>query len=134
VGFALDNSVFLSLFAGKKILIVEDEYFLADETRQHLERLGATVVGPAANVRDALDLIASTTVDGAVLDVHLGDEFVFPVAEELERADVPFVFATGYDASVIPSQFAGFALCEKPTELGKIAAALFKPQGGTVLN
>ncbi|MGE7369057.1 response regulator [Neorhizobium sp. NPDC001467] len=130
----MDNSIYLSLFAGKHILIVEDEYFLADETRQKLEQLGAIVVGPAANVQDALDLIASSKIDGAILDVHLGDEFVFPVAEELEQADVPFVFATGYDPEVIPARFAGFALSGKPTELGKIAVALFAPDGGTVLN
>lgn len=130
----MDNSIYLSLFAGKHILVVEDEYFLADETRQKLEQLGATVVGPAANVEDALELIASSKIDGAILDVHLGDEFVFPVAEELERADVPFVFATGYDPDVIPAKFSGFALCGKPTELGKIASALFNPGGGVALN
>ncbi|CUX67642.1 putative response regulator receiver (CheY-like protein) [Agrobacterium tumefaciens str. Kerr 14] len=130
----MDNSIYLSLFAGKHILVVEDEYFLADETRQKLEQLGATVVGPAANVEDALELIASSKIDGAILDVHLGDEFVFPVAEELEQADVPFVFATGYDPDVIPAKFSGFALCGKPTELGKIASALFKPGGGVALN
>ncbi|WP_244530409.1 response regulator [Rhizobium sp. NFR07] len=116
------------------MLIVEDEYFLADETRRKLERLGATVVGPAGSVEDALRLIASSKIDGAILDVHLGDEFVFPVAEELDGADIPFVFATGYNPSVIPARFSGYALCEKPTELGKIAAALFGPDGGAALN
>ena len=129
-----DNSIYLSLFAGRRILIVEDEYFLADETRQKLEQLGAIVVGPAATVEDALELIASSKIDGAILDVHLGDEFVFPVAEELEQADVPFVFATGYDPDVIPVKFSGFALCGKPTELGKIASALFGTDGGVMLN
>jgi len=130
----LDSSIYLSLFAGKRILVVEDEYFLADETRQKLDHLGAIVVGPAANVEDALRLISSLDIDGAILDVHLGDEFVFPVAEALEAVDVPFVFATGYDAFIIPAKFSGFALCEKPTELGKIASALFGPSGGPALN
>ncbi|SFB62424.1 Response regulator receiver domain-containing protein [Rhizobium sp. NFR07] len=130
----MDSSFHLSLFKGKHILIVEDEYFLADETRRKLERLGATVVGPAGSVEDALRLIASSKIDGAILDVHLGDEFVFPVAEELDGADIPFVFATGYNPSVIPARFSGYALCEKPTELGKIAAALFGPDGGAALN
>lgn len=130
----MDSSIYLSLFAGKRILIVEDEYFLADETRQKLKRLGATVVGPAGSVEDALRLMASSKIDGAILDVHLGDELVFPVAEELDVADIPFVFATSYDPSVIPARFSGFALCEKPTELGKIAAALFGQNGGAALN
>lgn len=130
----MNTSIYLSLFADKHILIVEDEYFLADETRQKLEQLGATVVGPAANVQDALELLATSEIDAAILDVHLGDEFVFPVAEKLEVADIPFVFATGYDASVIPAKFSGFTLCEKPTELGKIASALFSADGGAALN
>ncbi|MBW9091381.1 response regulator [Rhizobium wenxiniae] len=130
----MDSSIYLSLFAGKHILIVEDEYFLADETRQKLEQLGSTVIGPAANVQDALELLTTSEIDGAILDVHLGDEFVFPVAERLDEANIPFVFATGYDASVIPAKFSGFTLCEKPTELGKIASALFSAGNGAALN
>jgi len=130
----LDSSIYLSLFAGKHILIVEDEYFLADETRRKLEQLGATVIGPAANVQDALVLLATSEIDGAILDVQLGDEFVFPVAEKMDEANIPFVFATGYDVSVIPARFSGFTLCEKPTELGKIASALFSADGGAALN
>jgi CheY-like chemotaxis protein len=113
------------LFTGKRVLIVEDEYFLADETRRKLAGAGAVVIGPVADVRSALDLIEVEEIDAAILDVHLGDEFVFPVAEELERRAIPFVFATGYDPSIIPAKFTGFVLCEKPTELGKIAKALF---------
>jgi ActR/RegA family two-component response regulator len=123
----LQNSSHLHLFAGKHILIVEDEYFLADETRRELEQVGAIVVGPTGRVEEALSLIATSQVDAAILDVHLGDELVFPVAEELDRKDIPFVFATGYDPAVIPAKFSGFTLCEKPTELGKIAEALFGP-------
>ncbi|QKK20439.1 response regulator [Rhizobium indicum] len=115
----------IELFAGKRVLIVEDEYFLADETRRKLEKAGATVIGPAAGVTAALDLVENEEIDAAILDVHLEGEFVFPVAEELERRDIPFVFATAFDPSVIPVKFTGFALCEKPTELGKIAEALF---------
>ncbi len=118
------------LFSGKRILVVEDEYFLADETRRRLEDLGATVVGPAANIRSALELIAVEQVDAAVLDVHLGDDLVFDVADELERREINFVFATGYDPSFIPQKYEGFALCEKPAELEKIAVALFGPADG----
>ncbi|WP_244598545.1 response regulator [Rhizobium tubonense] len=114
-----------ALFANKRVLIVEDEYFLADETRLKLEDLGAIVIGPVATVRAALDLLDNESVDAAILDIHLGDGLVFPVAEELERCNVPFVFATGYDPSVIPEKFTGFTLSAKPTELGYIADALF---------
>ncbi|WP_244530351.1 response regulator [Rhizobium sp. NFR07] len=115
----------LKEYRGKRILVVEDEYFLADEVRQKLAALGATVVGPVASVRDAMDMIEASEIDAAILDVHLGDEFVFPVADRLDELDIPFVFATGYDRAFIPAQYAGFALCEKPTELAKIARALW---------
>ena len=116
---------FLHLLQGKRILVVEDEYFLADETRRKLEVLAAEVIGPVASVEDAIALIEAEIVDGAILDVYLGDEFVFPVADKLEALDIPFVFATGYDQSVLPDGFPGFLLCEKPTELSNIARALF---------
>jgi len=115
----------LRLYNGKKILVVEDEYFLADEVRRKLIVLGVTVIGPVASVNEAMYLIDTTEIDAAILDVHLGDEFVFPVAERLDKLEVPFVFATGYDPSFIPKQFTGFSLCEKPTELQKIARALW---------
>jgi CheY-like chemotaxis protein len=115
----------IALFAGKRVLIVEDEYFLADEARQKLEDAGAIVVGPVGAVKAALNLLDTAQVDAAILDIHLGDELVFPVADELERRAIPFVFATGYDPSIIPAKFTGFTLCEKPTELGNIAEALF---------
>ncbi len=50
---------------------------------------------------------------------------VCPVAERLEKLEVPFVSAIGFDPSVIPGKYAGFLLCEKPAELEKIADALF---------
>jgi CheY-like chemotaxis protein len=116
---------FLYLLKGKRILVVEDEYFLADDTRKQLVALDAEVVGPTGTVDDALELIETSSVDGAILDVHLGDELVFSVAERLDELSIPFVFATGYDPSIVPEKFSGFTLCKKPTELGKIAQALF---------
>lgn len=79
----------------------------------------------SATVEEAIGLIGSQEIDGAILNIHLGDKLVFPVAEKLDELGIPFVFATGYDPSVVPEKFSGFFLCEKPTELGKIARALF---------
>ncbi|SEL83588.1 response regulator [Xaviernesmea oryzae] len=126
-GTTLSPKTYIQDFAGKNILIVEDEYFLAAETRKKLEKLGAHVVSPTGRVNEALTLIETEAVDAAILDIHLGDELVFPVAERLAELDIPFVFATGYDPSIIPENFTGFALCEKPTELEAIARELFGP-------
>jgi len=112
-------------FSGASVLIVEDEFLLAEETRRKLETLGATVIGPTPQVDEALDYLDTARVDAAILDIYLAGELVFPVAEKLQDMGIPFVFATAYDAKVIPPRFEGFVLCDKPLELEKIAEALF---------
>ena len=121
----VEKSKLLNFYQGKRILLVENEYFLADEVRRKLTMLGAVVIGPVADVAGALELIEVSEIDAAVLDVHLGDEFVFPVADMLDELGIPFVFATGYEPAFIPGEYSGYALCEKPTELEKIADALW---------
>jgi CheY-like chemotaxis protein len=114
-------------FSGKRILVVEDEYFLADETRRKLQKLGAIVVGPTGRVDRALELIEEEGVDAAILDIQLDGDLVFPVAEKLEELSIPYVFATGYDPSIVPARFNGFILSEKPIDIEHIARALFGP-------
>jgi CheY-like chemotaxis protein len=123
-----DKLVYSIQFSGKHILVVEDEYFLADETRRKLEKLGATVVGPAGRVDEAMELIGERRVDAAILDIHLHEDLVFPVAERLEELNIPYVFATGYDPSIIPARFSGFVLSAKPIDLEHIAKAFFGPE------
>ena len=101
--------------SGRRVLVVEDDYFIAQETRSMLEQNGAEVLGPAASVDDALAIIASTsTIDAAVLDINVRDVMVFPVADALRERGVPFLFATGYEKATIPDRFAGAQHCEKP--------------------
>jgi CheY-like chemotaxis protein len=114
-----------SLFAGKRVLVVEDEFLLAEETRRELVKLGAVVIGPTPRVDDALFLIEEEQIDAAILDVFLSDARVFPVAERLEELGIPFVFATAYDPSIISERFGGYILCDKPIELENIAQGLF---------
>lgn len=111
---------------GRRILIVEDLYFLADDMRADFEQAGAEVIGPVGRISDALDLLKSgVLLDGAVLDVNLAGEMSYPVADALRARCVPFVFATGYDADAIPAAYAGVTRCIKPIEPVKIAKALF---------
>lgn len=107
------------------ILIVEDEYLLADDLATELRDHGATVVGPAATIEQALALLAENPpLDGAVLDVNLRGQPIFPVADELAGRGVPFVFATGYDSAAIPERFGGTPRCEKPLRLTDLVKAL----------
>ena len=101
-------------FAGKRILVVEDEMIVAMLIEDILSDAGATVVGPAARVSRALDLLGQEDVDAAVLDVNLAGEMTTPVAEELRRRGIPFAFATGYGVAGVPDGFAGQPLLQKP--------------------
>ena len=113
-----------AMLAGLRLLVVEDDYMIADELRQELSRAGAVVVGPVATAAEALALVAAGGLDGAVLDVNLAGERGFAVADALRARGVPFVFATGYDRSVIPAAYADVPYCEKPAGARKVARAL----------
>ena len=103
---------------GRRVLVVEDEYVVAEDLREELLRWGAEVMGPVATVADALVLLDVGPVpDMAILDIGLGDELVYPVADALRARGVPFMFVTGYDARVIPESYADVLLREKPLAL-----------------
>ena len=83
------------------------------------------VLGPVADVEDALDLImAEGRIDGAILDVNLGGEPAYPVADMLIDRGVPFIFTTGYDGASIPGRFTEISRCEKPTTVRLITQAI----------
>lgn len=118
----------LDFFAGKRILVVEDEYLVAKETKAMLEKLGATVVGPVPRVDDGIDLVYNEKVDAAILDIRIDEELVFPLADLLDIRGIPFVFASGYEPFFLPEGYKGYILCEKPAHLEVIAKALFAPE------
>jgi DNA-binding NtrC family response regulator len=109
---------------GRRILVVEDEYLLADELRVALKAAGAIVVGMAGSVAEALGFLASETeLDAAIVDVNLAGEMVFEVADCLLGRSVPFLFTTGYDTETIPTRFGTVARLEKPLSLARVVRA-----------
>lgn len=100
--------------AGKRILIVEDEYWLATEIANALEEDGAEIIGPVGTLRDAQRLLESDRLDCAVLDVNLHGEMAFPIAEQLQGANVPFALASGYDKEILPANLADVPRLRKP--------------------
>jgi len=113
--------------AGRHILIVEDEFFVADSLKMYLESLDAVVIGPAASVDAAIELVAtSDRLDWAVLDINLRGKKAYPVAEALSARGVPFVFMTGYGADSIPEPFASAPRCTKPFEIAQLVRLLVR--------
>lgn len=109
----------------RRILIVEDEYMLAMDLERELRDAGADVLGPAPSVAAALALVdAAETLDGALLDVNLGGEPIFPVADALLGRGVPVVLTTGYDLRAIPERYAQVPRCEKPVDVRQVARTL----------
>ena len=115
-----------SALRNRRILVVEDEYVLAQDLQRELEDAGAEVVGPVPSIAGAMALLdAGAAPDAAILDVNLGGEMVFPLAEALRERGVPFMFATGYDAWSLPQAFAEVPRCEKPFDVGRCLLMLF---------
>ncbi|CAA2105767.1 hypothetical protein MBUL_03356 [Methylobacterium bullatum] len=110
---------------GRRILVVEDEYFLADELARGLAEAEAEVLGPIATVEGALGLLnGPSPPNAAILDVNLGGEDVYPVADALLALGVPFLFTTGYDQATILGRYASARLLEKPMDIAAVLREL----------
>lgn len=117
-----------------RILVVEDDYLLAMMLSETLTMAGASIVGPASNVAQAQEFIGSADcIDAAVLDVNLGREMVYPVADTLTGLDVPFLLTTGYDGQSLETRFADHERCEKPFDPEEIVLKLSQMMGLTGL-
>ncbi|KQQ78587.1 hypothetical protein ASF73_03425 [Xanthomonas sp. Leaf131] len=104
-----------SLYKGRRILVVEDDYLLAEALHALLVEAGVQVVGPVSNVADALALVTSgAAIDGALLDVNVRGQAIFPVADALLERGVPFSFCSGYERHTLPLRFAHLSYCMKP--------------------
>ena len=102
--------------AGNQILVVEDEALVAMSLCQSLDELGFEVIGPFSRIADAIVALKNHRVDAAVLDVNLGGELVYPLAEALAADQVPFIFVTGYGTDEIEQRFARTPVLQKPIE------------------
>jgi CheY-like chemotaxis protein len=110
---------------GRSILIVEDDCITAMDLAETLSAAGAQIIGPAGTIRSAFELLRpDARVDIALLDIEVEGTFVFDVADELVKRDIPIVFTTGYERSEIPARFHAARHCEKPIGIAAIAQAL----------
>jgi len=101
---------------GRRILLAEDEVLVGMMVHDMLVDFGFQVVGPIADVSGAVTVAKTAELDGAVLDVNLGGELIYPAAAALMARGVPFVFVTGYDGDSIDESYAHIPLLRKPIE------------------
>jgi CheY-like chemotaxis protein len=111
-----------------RVLLVEDEVFIAVLLEEVLAEAGYEVVGPAPHLEAAMQAAADEMLDAAVLDMNLRDRMVFPVATRLRQRGIPFMFCSGYVAAdAIPAEFSDIPRLFKPyrpAELLDVLAAM----------
>jgi CheY-like chemotaxis protein len=110
---------------GRRILVVEDEMMIAMLVEDMLSELGCSVIGPAHALDTALNLaLTESGIDAALLDVNLGGQPVFAVADALRAKGVPAIFSTGYGDAGLRDVDRGSPVLQKPFRAGDLARAL----------
>jgi DNA-binding response OmpR family regulator len=105
------------------VLLVEDEMCLAMMLQDLLEDSGYRVI-KASRVPAALNLAGASSIDAAILDVNVAGTEVFPVADELRRRGVPFMFASGYGERGLPGEFRDYPILQKPYDPAALGTML----------
>lgn len=110
-----------NILQGRRIMVVEDDYFIVADMVEELQRLGAEIVGPYSNIGDASAVLnTGKRLDAAMLDVNVRGEMVFPLAQALREKGVPFVFATGYAEEIVPDGLADAPRLIKPIDVNEL--------------
>jgi two-component sensor histidine kinase/CheY-like chemotaxis protein len=113
-----------NLLAGRSVLLVEDSLIIALDAEDILTRFGATIA-TASTTEAAHDTLAETRPDFAILDINLGDQNSFPVADRLTEMGVPFFFASGYgEQAQLPDAYRARTVVQKPYTSHNIARAV----------
>lgn len=112
--------------AGRRILVVEDEFFLSLDICTQIENCGGVVVGPAPTLDQGYELFYTRPLpDGGILNIRLGRDMTYPLADDLLAAGVPLIFASSENRASIPQKYANVPLLGKPVNMMRAAEQLF---------
>jgi CheY-like chemotaxis protein len=111
-------------FAGKQVLVAEDEFHVLLLLEDMLASLGCQIVETASRVDVTLQLARNCNVDVAVLDINLAGQKIYPAAETLKQRGIPLVFSTGYSLAGIDPAWSMYPVVQKPFLLDRLAQAL----------
>jgi CheY-like chemotaxis protein len=112
------------VLSGRRIIIVEDDYYQAYDCKEMLEQAGASVILVSAVVPDLAALRAEGRIDAALIDINLGQGLSLDFARQLREQAIPFVFLTGYDAAILPEDLADATCISKPADGARLLALL----------
>jgi two-component SAPR family response regulator len=110
--------------SGRRIIIVEDDYYQAFDSKQMLEDAGAEIVEITAVAPDLAALLAQGPIDAGLIDINLGQNLSLDFARALRDQAIPFVFLTGYDKNVLPEDLADMPCLSKPADQARIVTTL----------
>jgi DNA-binding response OmpR family regulator len=117
--------------AGYRLLVVEDDYFVAQDLCTTLREHGAVVLGPAPNIASARSLAGALRPDCVLLDINLDGEHAFELARELRGRGMRIVFTTGYDSSFVPPGLRNTVCLQKPIDAAALLRSIRQQPPGT---
>ena len=107
---------------GLRLLVVEDEALIALFIEELVVSFGCVLAGKASTVNDALAVIETVPMDGALIDVNLGGRIAVPVSQALRDKGIPLILVTGYEAPPLT----GFPVVHKPFEASELRDAIIQ--------
>jgi CheY-like chemotaxis protein len=110
--------------AAPRILVLEDERLIAMMLRSWLTELGCETIGPAHTVPSVLAFIEGGPLDGAILDVTIGDQDSSAAADALRHKGIPFAFATGREVEALAARYPDVPSLAKPYDFESLRAVI----------
>jgi CheY-like chemotaxis protein len=112
--------------AGRRVLVVEDEFLIRMLLEDMLADLGYEIAAVAGRLEEAAELAKEVECDLAILDVNLDGQDVYPVAELLGKRGIPFIFVTGYGGRGLSDAYRSHPVLQKPFQLEELKKMLGK--------
>lgn len=115
-----------SLLGGAQVLIIEDEFLLADDIARALRQAGGEPLGPVSTISQAQKLVGENAIDAAIIDVNLHGEMASEFISRLAATALPCLIVSGYAGDALPESLSGIPRLEKPVSAASVIQLLAK--------
>lgn len=113
-----------------RVLVLDDEPLIAMMLEDWLSELGHETIGPARTIAAAMEFVQNAAPEAAILDLSIGNERSYAVADALMTAGVPFAFATGHGSAQLQAPYDGAPMLGKPFDFEAVKVVVAKLTGG----